>query len=431
MPRLLIVSPHFPPVNAPDEHRVRMSLPYFVRSGWEVTVLTVDDPTPLAPLDPELSATVPADVQVVRARAWSRRWTGKLGVHNLGWRALWHLHREGCRLLRERRYDVVYFSTTQFITLPLGRLWRSRFGVPYVIDLQDPWQSDYYERTGVKPPGGWKYKVARLLAGTLEGWTLRHCSHVISVSPDYLTALQRRYAWVGPESGTTITFGAPEHDFSLVERRKLSGRTILPTHDGPSIAYAGRLGPDMIPALDLLFAAVATARRRGGPVCRLFFFGTSYAGAGAGVGTTSALARNHGIEDLVSESTDRIPYLDALQLLNETDIALILGSNETAYSPSKIYPTLLAGRPTLALAPSGSELERRLREVGGASIFGSDSVSPARVEALAEILAQLSTEDRGATDKGWSRETFLSRYGADALAARQGEILLRVIQANR
>ncbi len=41
MRRVLIVSPHFPPTNAPDHQRVRMSLPYFQENGWEPVVLAV------------------------------------------------------------------------------------------------------------------------------------------------------------------------------------------------------------------------------------------------------------------------------------------------------------------------------------------------------------------------------------------------------
>jgi hypothetical protein len=33
MPRLLIIPPHFPPLNTPDMQRVRMSLPQFVAVG--------------------------------------------------------------------------------------------------------------------------------------------------------------------------------------------------------------------------------------------------------------------------------------------------------------------------------------------------------------------------------------------------------------
>ena len=74
--RLLIVSPHFPPVNAPDMQRVRVALPYFIAAGWEVTVLTVADPTPTAPREPELETTLPAAVRVERAHCCSRRWSG-------------------------------------------------------------------------------------------------------------------------------------------------------------------------------------------------------------------------------------------------------------------------------------------------------------------------------------------------------------------
>jgi hypothetical protein len=32
-----------------------------------------------------------------------------------------------------------------FMAMPLGRLWHARFGVPCVLDMQDPWVSDYYD----------------------------------------------------------------------------------------------------------------------------------------------------------------------------------------------------------------------------------------------------------------------------------------------
>ena len=78
--RVLIVSPHFPPVNAPDMQRVRMSLPAFVAAGWDVTVLTVADPSPTSPVEPELVATVPDAVQIVRAFCFSRKWTAQFGT---------------------------------------------------------------------------------------------------------------------------------------------------------------------------------------------------------------------------------------------------------------------------------------------------------------------------------------------------------------
>jgi peptidyl-prolyl cis-trans isomerase D len=63
-----------------------------------------------------------------------------------------------------------------------------------VIDIQDPWRTDYYERKDSRqPPGGWKYQFARLQAWLLEGWTYRRVSAVMSVSPSYLDDLRARY----------------------------------------------------------------------------------------------------------------------------------------------------------------------------------------------------------------------------------------------
>ncbi len=58
--RVLIVSPHFPPVNAPDHQRVRMSLPYLYENGWEAHVLAVDPRFVAGFLDPYLLQTIPA-----------------------------------------------------------------------------------------------------------------------------------------------------------------------------------------------------------------------------------------------------------------------------------------------------------------------------------------------------------------------------------
>jgi hypothetical protein len=55
---VLIVSPHFPPTNAPDMQRVRMSLPHFHKFGWRASVLAVaPDPDDL--VEPLLLDTIP------------------------------------------------------------------------------------------------------------------------------------------------------------------------------------------------------------------------------------------------------------------------------------------------------------------------------------------------------------------------------------
>lgn len=412
--------------------RVRMSLPHFIAAGWEVTVLAADDREPQAPLEPDLLATVPPEVTVVRVPCLSRRWTSWLGLNNLGWRVLPYLFRTGSRIIRDWQPDVVYFSTTQFIVLPLGRVWRWRWGNPYVIDLQDPWVSDFYRQPGAPPPpGGRKYLFAAAMARLLEGWTLRAAAHVISVSPRYLDDLGRRYRWWSTDRGTELSFGVPDADF--ITARELSQRmpSLLPPRRGLRIAYAGRLGADMLPAVDILCAAIAGWKDTDRPV-ELFFYGTSYAPADRAAPTTPGVAARHGVDQLVHELPNRIGYLDSLRLLLETDVAIVLGSADAAYSPSKLYPTLAAHKPTIALAPTGSILAARVAETGGAALvtfIGKGATDHDAVNRLRDLLGRCRDGQTQRLHPAISDDELLSRNGAAAIARRQVEIFAAIAAA--
>ncbi len=74
MKRVLLVSPHFPPVNAPDMQRVRLALPHLRGLGWEPTVLAVEPGlVEGGGREPRLEATYPADIRVIRSGGVSPR----------------------------------------------------------------------------------------------------------------------------------------------------------------------------------------------------------------------------------------------------------------------------------------------------------------------------------------------------------------------
>ena len=136
-------------------------------------------------------------------------------------------------MLRDGHFDLVYFSTTQFIATALGERWQRRFGVPFVVDIQDPWRTDYYERPGAPPPpGGWKYRFARWQAERLEERSWQGAAGFVTVSEDYLAQLRVCYAWFGAKPSAVIPFGAPESDFELVRAHR----------EWPP-AFAANLGP--------------------------------------------------------------------------------------------------------------------------------------------------------------------------------------------
>jgi len=421
MRRVLIVSPHFPPANAPDHQRVRMSLPYFRENGWDPVVLAVDAGCVEVPTDPLLADTVPPDVPVHRVRALPARWTRVAGLGNLAYRAWFQLHAAGARLLRDGKFDLVYFSTTQFVATALGRRWQRRFGVPYVVDIQDPWRTDYYERPGAPPPpGGWKYRFARWQAARLEEKSWRGAAGFVSVSGDYLEQLGRRYAWFGAKPAALIPFGASEADFELVRAH----RDLVPAYPrepgAVHLVSIGAVGPIMRTALEFLFAGVRNlqaAHPAAAARLRLHFIGTSYApGAQAGF-SVLPVAAACGVGALVREEPGRVGYFTAIKTMLAADALVILGSDDPAYNPSKIATCFLAGKPSLALTPAGSALDRMVRELDFATV--ASWPAPVGVATVTGFLHPLLTDHSSAQPSPRNWTAFAASHNARARTRQQ------------
>jgi hypothetical protein len=347
MKRVLIVSPSFPPVSTADLHRVRASLPHFASFGWSPHVLAVDPATHGGLLEPDLLTTVPADIPVTRTAALPETLTRLIGIGNPGLRAIAHLYAAGNRLLARESFDLVYFSTTMFPVMALGRLWKARHGVPYVIDLQDPWKTEYH---GAGRASGFKASAARLMHAMLEPFAMKGVDGIVSVSRAYIDTLRRRYPWLSDETCAVIPFGVSPEDFTAA--RKLDWHNpFFDAGDGQINAVSvGRGGRDLRRAADLLFTALRLIRDRGMrvPPLRLWFVGTDYAASG-GERTIAPAAELAGLGAIVNESPRRLPYLEALRLLEDARLTVILGSDDASYSPSKVYPYLMVGKPFVAV----------------------------------------------------------------------------------
>jgi Glycosyl transferase 4-like domain len=358
-----------------------MSLSFYRQHGWEPVVLCVDAEDVSGTREPELELTYPPDIRIVRVRALPLRWTHWFGLGNIGWRAWWSLQRTGAKLLRHEHFDLVFFSTTQFLTFALGPVWRWRFGVPYVIDIQDPWRTDYYERPGApRPPGGWKYLMARAIARILEEPVYRRAAGFISVSEPYLTALGIRYPWFGAKPQATIRFGVSPTDFARIRDHSVMGAVLNREPGKLHLLYTGASGPIMPHALNQLFGAFKRYTQQHPDRAARFhfhFFGTSYVPEGQGVPSVLPVAATHGLAAQVTEIPHRLGHLESLSLLLQADALLLLGSSDRAYSPSKLYPYFLSGKPILSVVFHDSYLETILAELNCSVVAAFDSGLPA------------------------------------------------------
>lgn len=401
MKKVVIISPHFAPINAPDMQRVRLALPHLRALGWEPTVVAVAPELVEGGVrDPLLEATYPADIRVVRVGGWSPRLTRWAGVGGLWGRCGAEVARAAERLLTAERFDLVFFSTTQFDAFKLGPRWRRRFGVPFVVDYQDPWVNDYYARTGTRPPGGWlKFSFRQWAARRAEPAVLRAAGGIVAVSDTYAAALARQHPWFDPRRVRVLPFGAAEADFTVLGDRR-PGEPLVEFHDGKvHHVYTGRCGPDMAFALSVLFRGFRRFRESHPAEAarmRFHFIGTGYAPPPLGEDTVLPVAEAEGVADAVAEHRYRVPYFDALYYLKHASALVAVGSDDRTYSASKIFPCVLARRPLLLIFHRESLVQAFAEKIGaGVRVPFGDSA--ARDALAAEV------HRRWFLEGGWRR----------------------------
>jgi len=414
---VLIVSPHFPPVDLPDMHRVRVSLPYFREFGWQPTVLTVTSRFVEGAREPLYGEP---DSPTVRSAALPVRWTRMAGLGNLGLRAFPFLYSTGNRMFARGAFDLVYFSTTVFTAVPLGRLWKRRFGIPFVVDMQDIWVNDYYDRhpEARRPP---KYAIASRLHRVLEPWSMPAADGVIAVSRAYIDTLASRYPALTGKPTMVLPFGAAPKDFERLRTAPGQNRFFDPADGGIHVVYAGRGGEDMWTALRLVFAALATGLRESPDVfgrLRLHFIGTDYAPAGRARKSIEPLAESMGAAAHVREYPERVPYFEALQTLRDAHMLLLPGSDDPQYTPSKLYPYILARKPLLAILHPRSGACEVARSANAGKVVTLDDAA-GLYPVWREILSDLSC----APQTNWQA---FERFSAREMTRRQCEFFDRV-----
>ncbi|BAZ01864.1 hypothetical protein NIES37_58710 [Tolypothrix tenuis PCC 7101] len=434
MKRVLIITPNWPPISCPDMHRVRMSLSFFNEFAWEPLILKINPNEQEGIKDEALEKSIPHGTKIWQAGCLYKSWTRWFGVNSVGLRSLFHVAQLGRKIIETAKPDLIYFSTTMFMMMPLGRYWYIKHGIPYIIDFQDPWLSNYYfHLNSAKPPGGYfKYWVSQLIAKHLESFTLHNVSHIISVSPEYPKTLIQRYPWINEDKCTVLPFGAPEKDFEQLPTLKIQQRIFNPNDGNRHWVYVGRGGNDMALALKSLFLGIQSARLQNPEPwqsVKLHFVGTSYASDNRAVKTVEPIAQELGVADLVEEHLHRIPYFEALQTLVDSDAILLIGSQDPSYTASKLYPCILAKKPIFAIFHQQSSVVEILNQChAGRVVTFRESDHPN--ELLPRIIPQLQW--LLSMPKGYQPDTdwkAFQPYTAKEMTRRQCAVFDQVLMA--
>jgi glycosyltransferase involved in cell wall biosynthesis len=397
--RVLMVSPHFPPDSGAASHRVRLLAPYLAANGWTPTVVTVQPDAYEGTIEPALEGLVPASLRVVRSPAWRASQTRPFGFGDLGLRALTGLRSTCDTLLRRERFDVLFVTVHPVYPALLGPWLKGRHHVKFVIDYQDPWVGGWGLTVGAGPNGtaDRRSRWARRVGALLEPRVVRSADAITAVSAGTYEAIAARQPTPLAVPTLAIPLGWEAHDVEAARAARLPNRHFDPADGRIHLCYVGTLLPAGMETASALFAALRTLLALA-PACRdrirIHFIGTSNQSTPGQMARALPLATKEQVADVVTEHPERIGYLDALTVLDQSSAILLLGSTEPHYTASKIFPALMARRPLLAAFHRASSVCDVLGAIGRPPTirvvaYDDRQRAASTVPALAQALREL------------------------------------------
>ncbi|MFM2294053.1 MAG: hypothetical protein RLZZ350_466 [Verrucomicrobiota bacterium] len=439
--RVLLITPDFTPLNVAGVMRPRFLAAHLRACGWEPVVVTVRAECYAQPGDAASLALLAPELRVERVGAWPVKLCRPLGFGDIAWRAQRALRARVAEIIAREKVDLIFCSVLPGATMLVGAWAKRKFNVPFILDYQDPWFSDW----GAAQPRFSKAGLAHWLAAKLEPVAVAQADALTAVSDETLATLRQRGLLRANLPVEILPIGADENDHvvaakvgrpltmdyettdaraAIVEAEK-SHRPIV--HRLPfSLAYLGTITERMLPAVKTLFAAVKIISAENPErYLRLHFIGTSAQPDGTDKLGLRQLAAAADITEQFVLKPRRAPYLDALRTMQAADVLLLPGSTDAHYTASKIFPCWLARRPVFGLFHEASSIVTLARELGGVRLVTYGHEGPAAHET--ETTDALRALVGGAANTLPTRnEAAFAPYSAARLAEKYAALFNRV-----
>ena len=422
MKKVLVIGCDFSPSSLPNSLRLRFLVSHLEEFGWEPTVLTTDTDYSLYPVDEENNNLLPQKLKVIRSKAISLNTTKHFGLNDIGMRSLWHYWKIVSDYCRQGLVDLIIVSVPPHMPMILGRMAKKKFGVPYVIDYQDPWVSEYFMKLPMNKRNSKAY-LAYGLSKLVEPSALKEASGIFGVSRGTTDEVLSRYKWLSNMKTAEIPLGIEPEDFQYLESNPRKNNFYNKSENHINICYIGVYAPSMEHTVRALFKAFKKELQDRESIfsdIRFKFIGTSYYSGSQLNYQISPIAKEYEISEYVYEHPERVAYLDAIQLMQDADILLALGSEEPHYTASKIFPYILAKRPILAICHKDSSIVEILNQTcsGKAITFSSEEFPDLNIETIKQKISELISvfQDYESTANWNAFESYTARAMSEKLA---------------
>lgn len=408
--KLLILSPNFPPVNSADIHRVRHLSRYLHNYGFDIDVLTVNPKySNTYSFDSLLSESISENTNIIYVNAFPVEITKYFGFTSLSIRSILQLFIKGSMLIRNNKYDLLFISTTSFHVFILGRIWKSIFNLPFVVDMQDPWRNDklLHKPKSERPS---KFLISYQIDKLLEKLTIPHASGILSVSQSYIDELTSRYNLLSSKiKMLTLPFAFDTNDFNIANKTNVDW--IKFNQKKINVVYVGVLNHFFEKSIRVLFQSLKLIKIRKPDLYDKFnfwFIGTTYSDKKNQKTILSRLLLEYKVEDVVTEITQRVSYYEALNIMKNASVLLLITSDDSSYTPSKLQSYISLNKPIFPICYYKSNALNYLTSSGVNNIVTFDElIIDTSVNKCYELL--LKFIDNEFTDLKYSNNVFTAK----------------------
>jgi glycosyltransferase involved in cell wall biosynthesis len=276
--------------------------------------------------------------------------------------AAYHLALE---VSRRQRYQAVITCGPPHMLHTAGRRLAARLGIPFVMDLRDPWS--LVERV----PESLGSPVWYGLAARAESRSIRDAALVVMNTPAARDAMRQKY----PQRADDIIAVMNGWDAPFDSRP-------LSCEEPFVIAYAGSISLDRSPGhLFRAAAALAHNRRLRAGKMELRFIGPGGTADGGG-DALMALASRHGVGEFVKVEPF-LPRTALLERLAEAHVLVSFFQDSQMAVPSKVFEYLTLPGRVLAFATRSCATAQVLENTG------AEVVEPLDAEAHLQALTRL------------------------------------------
>jgi hypothetical protein len=362
--KIIIVAPHFPPSNLAGVHRNRLFAQHLPAFGWEPIVVTVHEKYYEEELDWDLEKLLPEDLRVEKVKALAVKPIKIVG--DIGIRGFIPLYQKILKIVRAEKPDFLYIPIPSNFTALLGPLIHAKTGIAYGIDYIDPWVHVW--------PGSekrfTKAWVARKLAAWLEPYAVKNASLISGVAAGYYEeVLQRNPKLKATAKTVAMPYGGEKRDHEWVIKLNIQPFLFQKEKGVLDFVYAGAMLPKAFKPLKELMQAIKAVPSLM-QNCRIHFIGSGTSPNDPNGFNIKELAQKYGLwEKVFFEYPKRIPYLAVITHLNAAAGTFILGSTEAHYTPSKVYQSILSGKPVFAVLHQESSACKVINETQAGTVL--------------------------------------------------------------